>query len=691
MRRLLVGALALTACGDNVIPDGEPLAPAPNLTVVAHQDDDLLFMQPDLADVVAAKAGLTNVYVTAGGDLDQAERRYAGLLEAYAAGAGVESSWRCGAIELAGHAVEHCRNARANVSLVFLAYPDGGKYGERADSLLHLWTGHIARADAVSRIPASYDQAGLVAALARVIDDTQPQTIRTLEIAATHGRDHSDHMLVGALTLLAVAEARSTASLISYRGYATELEPETMIGALYDRSAEALAHYHACANECAACGSACPTINPSHDVWLRRRYAVAMRPAARGVLRAGRACLAPGADHGLGMTACTDAPSWELAADGTLRTGERCAEATPAGDLRLTTACSPAPARRFFLDDEGHLFVGIPPASAADYAHTSCVVPTGDRARVATCGAEHAPTWELAPIARAVPRPVPALPGRAIRLADLTGDGRADVCFVQAHELACAAGAGDGTFFAVTPIAALAIEPESLVLGDVDGDGHTDACGRDRDGITCALAATGFAATRFTDAFARGGGASATDRSLTVVDVDGDGRAEICGLDEAGVVCARRGSEMRAISAWPPAGAPLWVGDLDGDARADWCITNDDGVHCGRALHHALTRDGAPWSYAFGGVRDPGPASLATSALADLDGDGRAELCRVHDRSVTCTRSQGGGFGPPVTFAVLPPGGPATALWLGDLDGDGTLDACVDDGPAIHCALRLAP
>ena len=32
-----------------------------------------------------------------------------------------------------------------------------------------------------------------------------PTTIRTLEIAGTHGRDHSDHMIVGALALLATA------------------------------------------------------------------------------------------------------------------------------------------------------------------------------------------------------------------------------------------------------------------------------------------------------------------------------------------------------------------------------------------------------------------------------------------------------------------------------------------------------
>jgi len=48
-------------------------------------------------------------------------------------------------------------------------------------------------------------------------------------------------------------------------------------------------------------------------------------------------------------------------------------------------------------------------------------------------------------------------------------------------------------------------------------------------------------------------------------------------------------------------------------------------------------------------------------------------------------RSQGRGFGPRTTVAAIPPG--ATALWLGDLNGDGRADACVDLGATIACAV----
>ena len=78
-------AAGTAACGDNELPTGEPLGTAADLTILAHQDDDLILMQPDLYDVVLRGGGLTNVYVTAGNGshgLDHAEPRYHGLLAA---------------------------------------------------------------------------------------------------------------------------------------------------------------------------------------------------------------------------------------------------------------------------------------------------------------------------------------------------------------------------------------------------------------------------------------------------------------------------------------------------------------------------------------------------------------------------------------------------------------------------------
>lgn len=696
MRRLLLLGLALGACNEAPIT-GPDLPVAPHLTVIAHQDDDLLFMQPDLTDLVEDRAGVVNVYVTAGNGrelgrraLETASRRYDGLLKAYAQAAGLVPDWVCGVIEVAGHGVDHCRLEGADVSLLFMGYPDGGKEGELHDSLLHVWEGKSSGAITYGLRPSRHDQASLIDTVAEIITAVKPTTIRTLEIAGTHGRDHSDHMIVGALALLATAAAHSQAELIAYRGYGTEDEAENMIDTLFDRSANLVSHYQACVTGCAECGLACPTINAAHAIWVRRRYAIGTRRTAAGALRIDGKCAAASADGPVQLAACPAQPMrWELTADGLLRANGRCLGALPTGELVATPACSPDPIRRFFLDDEGHLWLGTPPLpeDGMDYAHLMCLGADGNLLRASLCGAGNAPRWEISEVPTLTPRPIPALPGRAVRLADLTGDHRADLCYAAAGELQCAAGNGDGTFAPPATIAALAIEPESLAIGDVDGDGKPDACGRDSTGVRCALSTAAYAAVPWSASFARDGAADATDRSLAASDANGDGVAEICGLGEQGVVCAPRGLGAVTIvrSRWPAPDAPMWSGDLDGDHRTDWCVALPGGPACGLDRDRDLTTDGASWTFSQYGIAEPAPTGTDVGALADIDGDGRADLCTVRGRAITCARSQGHGFGPATTLATLPAGGPLTALWLGDLDGDGALDACVEDGAVVTC------
>src|SRR6185312_1506213 len=112
MRRVALWALlGVAACGDNLVEIGEPLARSPKLIIVAHRDDDLLFMQPAVLEAVQSGVGVTTVYVTAGDDqrgVGYANKRYDGLRAAYGAAAG-STDWHCGWIELAGHSAQHCR------------------------------------------------------------------------------------------------------------------------------------------------------------------------------------------------------------------------------------------------------------------------------------------------------------------------------------------------------------------------------------------------------------------------------------------------------------------------------------------------------------------------------------------------------------------------------------------------------
>jgi LmbE family N-acetylglucosaminyl deacetylase len=696
-------ALVGGACGDNTLPVGEPLSPAVHLTIVAHPDDDLLFMQPDLQDALNRGGGMTSVYVSAGNDtkgLDYVENRYAGLMAAYGAIAGTHD-WTCGWIDIADHAAEHCRLDEVGISLVFLGYPDGGLMGERPTSLRNLWQGKIASATTIAQRTATYERADLIAVLSEIVTTTAPATLRTLEVAATHGHDHSDHMLVGALSVLAIAATPAHPELISYRGYNIESEPPNADPALLARARDIVARYHSCVNHCAPCGQPCPIehINPPERGWLQRRYALGMRRHAEGQLRQGDGCIAASrAGDNAAIVDCAAAPSWQLDDAGALRSSEGlCLTVNFTGEI-IALACGALGAGgRFFLDDDGHLWSGIvpPPLITTDHAELYCVGQAGGRPRAGLCGAGFAPTWELARTTTATPRTTATITrtGRAVRIARFPDDAGPRVCAVEtgARGLMCAPGDPDGSLSRAnrmdSPDAPLAITPESLVLGDIDGDGLTDACGSDPGGLVCATAAGSYRAERWAAALPSIGSASPTDRSLAIVR-----GGELCALADAGVVCVGQGatapSDVR--STWPDRSAPLWFADLDGDHLVDWCSATPAGPACSLGAHRELTTDGVPWGFATAGriqgsANDGTVPDAATAVFTDIDGDGRDDLCTLQGAVIACARSTGRGFAPRAAVARLPADMAATALWAEPAAPGQPPRLCAADADTIAC------
>jgi peptidoglycan/xylan/chitin deacetylase (PgdA/CDA1 family) len=149
--------------------------------------------------------------------------------------------------------------------------------------------------------------------------------------------------------------------------------------------------------------------------------------------------------------------------------------------------------------------------------------------------------------------------------------------------------------------------------------------------------------------------ASLDATTVTFADVDGDGRADLCGRGTGGFGCARsverEGTEADArpetffawSHAWSARVSPRVAerasaglrGDLNGDGRVDECHVAKEGVACALAAPHALLgtstwlaagrEDAAPWL--------DGSARLS---LADVNGDGRADLCGVSSAGVGC-------------------------------------------------------
>jgi FG-GAP-like repeat len=210
---------------------------------------------------------------------------------------------------------------------------------------------------------------------------------------------------------------------------------------------------------------------------------------------------------------------------------------------------------------------------------------------------------------------------------------------------------------------------------DVDGDGHADVCGRMPDGIRCGTANTGFfnavgkwsAGDVFSDA------KRWTDPSLSLTiqfpDVDGDGRADVCTRTPTSILCQRalpKGGFDDAFelmefgndpSGQPPsrsAWATIRFPDIDGDGKADVCGRKPDGLWCALstgASFFPVVLSSPEFSDASG-FQDP--LYAGSIQFADLDGDGADDVCGRSANGVTCAFADGNGkFVRPATLAAF--------------------------------------
>jgi hypothetical protein len=299
---------------------------------------------------------------------------------------------------------------------------------------------------------------------------------------------------------------------------------------------------------------------------------------------------------------------------------------------------------------------------------------------------------------------------------DLDGDGRADVCARGAGGLRCHLATGDG--FTADPwlLPALAdtegfdAAPRwaTIRLGDVTGDGRADVCARGEAGVRC-WPSTGdgfdvpFDGPGLSDATGWSGLAYAA--TLQLADVTGDGRADLCARAAAGLRC------------WPSTGAgfgaawegPAWsdaagfdapsrfgtlrFGDLNGDGRADACIRGAGGLTCALAGEGGFgpAFAGPAWSDAAGFDT---PARWASIALVPLDGDGHHAACARDGDGISCAAFEGGAFAAPSAGPALSAGTGwddatnAHSLRWADIDADGDTDLCARADAGLRCWRR---
>ena len=156
-------------------------------------------------------------------------------------------------------------------------------------------------------------------------------------------------------------------------------------------------------------------------------------------------------------------------------------------------------------------------------------------------------------------------------VADLDGDGHADVAATVRDGLATLHGVGAG-MVAMPSMIALPENPLALVAGDFDADGHIDLAWSATASLTWLRNSNNQFTPIATVGVPRG------SASLLGADFDGDRRADVVASDLNGawlsVVRSRPGNAF-AGGQQAIAHRGLSLGDIDGDGRVDAVITGD--------------------------------------------------------------------------------------------------------------------
>lgn len=181
------------------------------MQIVAHEDDDLLFMSPDLEHAIQAGDCVRTVYVTAG-DAGVGKfywlAREQGSQAAYSVLTHDQSLWQQQTAKLGDHqfATIDMPVKNTHVSLIYLHLPDGSPAGQgfsasNFESLGKLENQSISTVYSVDH-QSFYSSQTLAAALTSLMNAYRPDEVRTqLPFSANMVyQDHSDHNAVGGFT-----------------------------------------------------------------------------------------------------------------------------------------------------------------------------------------------------------------------------------------------------------------------------------------------------------------------------------------------------------------------------------------------------------------------------------------------------------------------------------------------------------
>ncbi|MDQ2583698.1 PIG-L family deacetylase [Saccharothrix yanglingensis] len=208
------------------------------VNVVAHPDDDILFLCPDLLSDVQAGHGTTVVYLTAGNlqagpaGMPYADQRIHGVRAAYARAAAVADVWDFEPLALPDGRVLPTNRLRAaphvRLAFAFVSAANGADDGD----LTRMLRDPMFVARPIDGRPG-YTAPQLVAMLRNLIDALGPAFLRGQDPDGVAVGDHIDHQAAGRFVMAANTAAPGglvDRRLDTYLGYLGQHAPATWSG-----------------------------------------------------------------------------------------------------------------------------------------------------------------------------------------------------------------------------------------------------------------------------------------------------------------------------------------------------------------------------------------------------------------------------------------------------------------------------
>ncbi|MFJ6808446.1 ricin-type beta-trefoil lectin domain protein [Streptomyces anulatus] len=325
---------------------------------MAHPDDDLFFLNPEIRKTIRAGCPVDTVYLTAGDGgkkdrvktLEYVDRREYGVRAAYAEMAEAANRWERADVRAGGVRVRSYRLADkaqdAAVRLTFLDLHDGLPHGQEPNSLLRLFDGRRTSIKPFKGA-GSYTEDRLLTVLTALVRLSGAARILTMDHNSASfafglggGVDHSDHG-VGARYFRRAGYALGV-PVSSYLGYTmsplkANLTPEE------SAEKDEVARWYIANRKCRATGT-CANVPPfkgrlrkDWSLWIHRQYEQVHRAPRAGEILGdiGRTthftrkdpaqCLhagtGPPGTGGVSIRSCDGSASqrWDMDHDGTIR------------------------------------------------------------------------------------------------------------------------------------------------------------------------------------------------------------------------------------------------------------------------------------------------------------------------------------------------------------------------------------